>query len=56
MDERLNRMDSGLDKMDDRLDRMEEYAENTRDGDTAQQARTEACRETYSMPLPKIGQ
>ena len=56
MDERLNRMDSRLDKMDERLDRMEEYAEITRDGVNALLDWAEACSETYSLPLPKIGQ
>ena len=48
MDERLNRMDSRLDKMDERLDRM--------DGVNALLDWAEACSETYSLPLPKIGQ
>ena len=49
-------MDSRLDKMDERLDRMEEYAEITRDGVNALLDWAEACSETYSLPLPKIGQ
>lgn len=70
MDERLNRMDSQLDKVDSRLDkvdsrldkvdecldRMEEYAEITRDGVNALLDWAEVCSETYSLPLPKIGQ
>ena len=51
-----SRMDSRLDKMDERLDRMEEYAEITRDGVNALLDWAEACSETYSLPLPKIGQ
>lgn len=53
---RLDKVDSRLDKVDERLDRMEEYAEITRDGVNALLDWAEACSETYSLPLPKIGQ
>ena len=36
--------------------RLEEYAEITRDGVNALLDWAEACSETYSLPLPKIGQ
>ena len=55
-DSRLDKVDSRLDKVDERLDRMEEYAEITRDGVNALLDWAEACSETYSLPLPKIGQ
>lgn len=53
---RLDKMDERLNRMDSRLDRMEEYAEITRDGVNALLDWAEACSETYSLPLPKIGQ
>ena len=56
VDSRLDKVDSRLDKVDERLDRMEEYAEITRDGVNALLDWAEACSETYSLPLPKIGQ
>lgn len=56
MDSRLDKVDSRLDKVDERLDRMEEYAEITRDGVNALLDWAEVCSETYSLPLPKIGQ
>lgn len=62
-DSRLDKMDSCLDmvesrlgKIDARLDRMEEYAETTRDGVNALLEWAEACSETYSLPLPKVGE
>lgn len=56
VDSRLDKVDSRLDKVDERLDRIEEYAEITRDGVNALLDWAEACSETYSLPLPKIGQ
>jgi archaellum component FlaC len=56
VDSRLDKVDSRLDKVDERLDRMEEYAEITRDGVNALLDWAEVCSETYSLPLPKIGQ
>lgn len=56
MDSRLDKMDARLDKIDARLDRMEEYAETTRDGVNALLEWAEACSETYSLPLPKVGE
>ena len=52
--EMFAQINSRLDKMDER--RMEEYAEITRDGVNALLDWAEACSETYSLPLPKIGQ
>lgn len=54
--EMFAQINSRLDKMDERLNRMEEYAEITRDGFNALLDWAEACSETYSLPLPKIGQ
>mgnify|MGYP001377070402 CR=1 FL=1 len=54
--EMFAQINSRLDKMDERLNRMEEYAEITRDGVNALLGWAEACSETYSLPLPKIGQ
>lgn len=54
--EMFAQINSRLDKMDERLNRMEEYAEITRDGVNALLDWAEACGETYSLPLPKIGQ
>ena len=54
--EMFAQINSRLDKMDERLNRMEEYAEITRDGVNALLDWAEVCSETYSLPLPKIGQ
>ena len=54
--EMFAQINSRLDKVDERLDRMEEYAEITRDGVNALLDWAEVCSETYSLPLPKIGQ
>ena len=54
--EMFAQINSRLDKMDERLNRMEEYAEITRDGVNALLDWAAACSETYSLPLPKIGQ
>ena len=56
MDSRLDIVESRLGKIDARLDRMEEYAETTRDGVNALLEWAEACSETYSLPLPKVGE
>lgn len=56
MDSRLDIVESRLGKIDARLDRMEEYAETTRDGVNALLEWAKACSETYSLPLPKVGE
>lgn len=54
--EMFSAINSRLDKIDARLDRMAEYAETTRDGVNALLEWAEACSETYSLPLPKVGE
>ena len=57
--EMFAQINSRLDKLEESLKRVDsrvEYAESTRDGVNALLDWAEACSETYSLPLPKIGQ